>query len=173
MEPAPLPPNVVGASSGPPLPAARKDRSSLRERLRFVLGLEDAPARIARGAAWGVFVAFDPLWGTQIALAVLGAMALRANRVAAVTFTFVSNPLTAAPMYLGAYALGARLLGVQNAGPPPEIGAFTPAMLAERAWEIAAPLLTGCALLGALFAGATYFAVLRLAALRRREAAPA
>ena len=60
---------------------------------------------VARGVSIGVFFGLlVPV--AQIPLAVITAIALRACVPAAVTSTFVTNPLTFAPVYYAAYRLG-------------------------------------------------------------------
>ena len=65
---------------------------------------------VAAGASIGVFCGFIVPIG-QIALALLIAMALRANLPVAAMATLVSNPLTYAPIAVLAYQTGAALLG--------------------------------------------------------------
>ncbi|HEX2492580.1 MAG TPA: DUF2062 domain-containing protein [Steroidobacter sp.] len=107
---------------------------------------------VTRAFAVGLFVGFIPL-PIHLVLGAACALLLRLNLPAAVAGTLISNPLTAAPMYLAAYALGCWLLGV-----PPRPIAF------EMTWSwfmtavapIWKPLLLGCLMLGALTAVAGY-----------------
>ena len=70
---------------------------------------------VAKGVAMGVFFGLlIPV--AQIPLSVGAAMLLRANVPAAVASTLVSNPLTFAPIYYGAYRLGVWVTG-QKAQP--------------------------------------------------------
>lgn len=93
----------------------------LRPVLRFVktriLHVQDSPERLARGIAIGVFMAWLPLFGLQIILSLFLAAILRANKVMAVLFTWISNPLTAVFIYYPAYRLGRFLLGVGRKKP--------------------------------------------------------
>lgn len=57
----------------------------------------------------GIFFAFLPFPGHPI-FAALAALALRVNIPVAAVSTFISNPLTMAPMYYFNYQVGARLL---------------------------------------------------------------
>ncbi|MEX0607668.1 MAG: DUF2062 domain-containing protein [Halofilum sp. (in: g-proteobacteria)] len=112
---------------------------------------------VSGGIAIGVLIAWLPL-PAQMAAAALLALSLRVNLPLAVIATWISNPLTMAPMYWSGYSLGVRLLGER----PPRSG-FEPSVqwfMAEfyRIWE---PLLLGCLLLGALSA-ATAYALTRL-----------
>lgn len=61
---------------------------------------------LARGVAVGVFVGLSPTVGFQTLLMLLGCMALRANFPVAFLVSWVSNPLTMAPLYLGFNQVG-------------------------------------------------------------------
>lgn len=60
--------------------------------------------------AWGVFVAFMPIPG-HVLVAVLGSLLIRCNIPVAALATFVSNPLTIAPIFYFSYRVGVDLLG--------------------------------------------------------------
>lgn len=73
---------------------------------------------VAMGVALGVFFGLlIPV--AQIPLSVVAAALLRANVPAAVASTLVSNPLTFAPIYYGAYRLGVWVTGER--APPQDI----------------------------------------------------
>ena len=73
---------------------------------------------VAMGVALGVFFGLlTPV--AQIPLSVVAAVLLRANVPAAVASTLVSNPLTFAPIYYGAYRLGVWVTGER--APPQDI----------------------------------------------------
>ncbi len=61
---------------------------------------------LARGVAVGVFVGLSPTVGFQTLLMLLGCVALRANFPIAFLVSWVSNPLTMAPLYLGFNQVG-------------------------------------------------------------------
>lgn len=83
--------------------------------LRFVkfriLHIDDSPERIARGIAVGVFIAYLPVMGIQMALAWAAAGVFKANKLMAVLGVWVSNPATAVFVFYPAYLLGRWLLG--------------------------------------------------------------
>jgi hypothetical protein len=113
--------------------------------------------RVAVGLAVGAFFSvMVPV--AQILFATAVAFALRANLPAAALGTFVSNPLTIAPLYAAAYATGAAVLGV-----PLELPAMDLAAVGK-------PLLVGAALVALALAAAAWLtveALWRLAAFRR------
>lgn len=63
----------------------------------------------------GVMCAFFPLPG-QMPLALMGALAFRANIPMSIALTWLTNPLTALPVYWFAYLVGATLLGEPTIG---------------------------------------------------------
>lgn len=87
----------------------------MRPLLRFVktriLHIPDTPERIARGIAVGVFTAYLPLFGLHIFLALLLAAIVRANKLMALLFIWVANPLTAVFIYYPSYRIGRYILG--------------------------------------------------------------
>lgn len=68
------------------------------------LGVDDHV--IARGVAVGLFVGLTPTVGVQTLLMIAGCVILRGNFPAAFLVSWVSNPLTMAPLYVAFNALG-------------------------------------------------------------------
>jgi hypothetical protein len=150
-----------------------------------VLHVKDTPHRIALGAALGMFVAWTPTMGFQMLLVVVLAMIFRANKVVGLPFVWISNPVTAGPIYGLAFLLGKVMLGGNYHSPD-----FGPALAAQGAWwgermangilawwkvtmEVFLPLWLGGAVLGIIAGAATYFliryAVVTYQAHRRRH----
>ena len=75
-----------------------------------ILGLDDSPQRIARGVFLGFVVAMTPTLGLQIVLYVTLAAILRVNKVSGVPILFITNPVTALPMYGFCWWLGNAVL---------------------------------------------------------------
>lgn len=84
--------------------------SDPRNWFRAMLMLDDSPHRIALGGAIGMFFALTPTMGIQMFLVLLLAVLTRRwftfNKVAALLMVYVSNPLTALPIYWFNYKLG-------------------------------------------------------------------
>jgi uncharacterized protein (DUF2062 family) len=76
---------------------------------RKIVTQQDTPHRIARGCAIGIFIAWLPLMGIQIPLTILCARLCRANVLAAIPWSFITNPVTAVPFYYAHYRLGLLL----------------------------------------------------------------
>lgn len=142
---------------------------------------------MALGMALGVFFGLlVPI--AQIPLSAAAAVALRANVPAAVASTLVSNPITFAPLYYGAWRLGSALLDEPSLEKPAALTArMAPRADGEGWWSatlrglrsVGKPLMLGLVILATAVGLITYVTVacvwdLRAAwARRRREAADA
>ena len=76
--------------------------------LRGVTRLEDTPYRIAMGAACGLHTAVWPILG-QTLVGMLAAKLFRANVIAAIPWSWITNPLTTLPIWYGCYRVGAAI----------------------------------------------------------------
>jgi hypothetical protein len=102
----------------------------------------------------------------QIFFATVAALLLRANIPAAVGSTLITNPITFAPVYYGAYHLGAWMLGHANV-PLAEVdlehvATRTTTGLAlwmDRLYTVGAPLALGLLTLAVSLSVLMYFAV--------------
>lgn len=65
---------------------------------------------LAGGLSLGLFVAFTPTIPFQMLLCVMGALVLHVNLPIAVAACWITNPITALPIYMYAYRLGRVLL---------------------------------------------------------------
>jgi uncharacterized protein (DUF2062 family) len=151
-----------------------------RPAVRFIkfriLHVDDTPQRIARGMAVGLWVAFTPLIGIQMAIALAGAILFRANKALAVMCVWLSNPLTLVPVYGPCYLIGRFLLRrihpdvqVSQVGEQlSRIFSFSTLLtsfhsaaywkdVAEVFGKIGLEVSIGCFILGTLFAIVGYF----------------
>lgn len=76
---------------------------------------------LARGVAVGMFVALSPTVGFQTGLTLLGCILLRGNFPIAFLVSWVSNPVTIAPLYLAFNQLGKAAFG-SAIGPEIRVG---------------------------------------------------
>jgi uncharacterized protein len=90
-----------------------------------ILHADDSPHRLALGIALGIFVAWTPTIGLQMAIVVLLATALRANNRVGIAIVWLSNPLTLIPIYLPNYWVGHNLLKLFFDRPKPDYSALT------------------------------------------------
>jgi hypothetical protein len=117
------------------------------------------PHRIAMGTAVGVGVATVPVLGFQTVLAVLLATALRANRLAAATFVWVSNPVF---FYLD-YRVGRFLLErLRVIDVTPADGLTLNELVSHLTTVFLVPVLAGCVVMALVFGLASYLVALRV-----------
>ena len=144
--------------------------------VRSLLRARGSPEAIAFGFAIGLFIGFMPLYGVQILLAGVLATALGASRIPAIAAVWVTNPLTAIPVYGFCYRVGLYLLGrsasggwtkieeILHGGEGPWLAVMFEKLgqLIELSWRMIGPLITGCTTLGLLFGLMSYPFVVRL-----------
>jgi uncharacterized protein (DUF2062 family) len=138
--------------------------------LRGVVFLEDTPRRIALGSAAGILSSALPIFG-QTFLGMILARMLRANVIASIPWSWLSNPFTTLPMWYGGYRLGLWLIPGQQ-----DVLSYADLQtLAERFnhtnWsdglgamlgvlgDILAPLWLGCTAMGLVMAVPGYLLV--------------
>jgi hypothetical protein len=92
----------------------------------------------------GLFCAFIPV-PSQMLLAAIVAIFMRANLPLSVALVWITNPITMAPMFYFSYQLGAWLLGTEAT---PLEGSLTLTWLFENLAAISGPLLLGSVLCG-------------------------
>lgn len=117
---------------------------------------------IARGVAMGLLVGLTPTMGLQTLLMLLGAVLFRANFLAAYAVSFVSNPLTMAPLYYAFHELGEVVLSWLPIGLPQV------ASLEDRVVQDAKAMLIGSLLIAIPAALGGY--ALALGLWRRKQA---
>ena len=112
---------------------------------------------VSSAMAVGLFAAFIPL-PIQILISAVLAVVFRANLPIAVGLTFITNPLTMAPIFYVAYKLGAWLLHIQAQVIDFEVSLEWFENSLAQIWQ---PLLLGIVLL-ALSSAALGYAVVRV-----------
>lgn len=75
-----------------------------------ILGIGDSPHRIALGVAAALFITFTPTMGIQMLLAFGLAALIGGNRMVTLPIVWISNPLTAVPMYYANWCVGHLIL---------------------------------------------------------------
>lgn len=71
---------------------------------------------VVRAIYLGSLLAYLPSYGAQILLACLVAFFARANLTVMVALQMITNPLTAAPIYVATYAIGYKLISAFHLG---------------------------------------------------------
>ena len=152
--------------------------------LRASLQTRDSPRQIAGGVAIGAFVSCNPTVISQILVAAILATAFRCSRIPAIVMVYLSNPLTAVPMYGGGYLIGAKALHILGVSAPTyhkvmallkqsEVSGFWAAVrektleLASLGWRGLLAMEIGATLLGIALAVPLYWLALRLVAGHR------
>lgn len=115
---------------------------------------------VARGVAMGLLVGLTPTVGAQTLLMLAGAILFRANFIAAYLVSFVSNPLTMAPLYIAFHELGELVLTWLPMAVP-QVGGLEERLIAE-----VKAMLIGSLLIALPIAGGGY--ALALWGWRRR-----
>lgn len=118
---------------------------------------------IARGVAMGLLVGLTPTMGIQTVLMLLGAVLFRANFLAAYAVSFVSNPLTVAPLYFAFHELGEVAMSWLP-GSLPEVGG-----LEQQIIHDAKAMVMGSVLMAVPATVAGYFLALWLWRKRRQR----
>jgi len=83
----------------------------LRQLLDTTGALRGETETIARGIGIGLFIGLTPTVGFQIVLMIIGCLLMRGNFPAAFAVSWISNPLTMAPLYWGFHNLGKAVFG--------------------------------------------------------------
>jgi uncharacterized protein len=117
----------------------------------------------AGGIAIGVFCSLIPGPMQMLGAAIL-CVYLRVNLPLALVGTWISNPLTIAPMYLVAFYIGRFVTGSESqflAPPPLDLNQLSATLAAWWQWTLSLgyPLLIGLPLLALLLSAISYFCV--------------
>lgn len=107
--------------------------------LRF-LRLQGSPDEIAKGFALGIFIGMTPTLGFQMAIAIFFAFLLKENKIAAALGVWITNPITAAPIYALEYESGRRLLQMEPLRFPEDL---TFEAMKALGWDLMIPLCFG------------------------------
>lgn len=118
----------------------------------------------------GAILAFWPVMGIQLPLALALCVLLRANFMVAAALQVITNPLTAAPIYYGTYRLGKAVLDwlgrqgasamiPQEALDAADTGALPPAAH-DLVWAASASSAFGALIIGGTLAGLVLGAIL-------------
>ncbi len=79
-----------------------------------LIKISDTPHSISLGFAIGVFLAFTPLIGFHIAIAIFFSWLVNANYLSSVTGTFVGTPITYPFMWVSSILIGNMFISVDE-----------------------------------------------------------
>jgi len=89
----------------------------IRERLKFIMKLQDSPHKLALAFALGIFVAFTPTIGFHMITCLALAWVFRLSKLVIITASFVNNPWTIVPLYGFCTWLGIKITGSHSIAP--------------------------------------------------------
>lgn len=153
-----------------------------------ILGLNDSPHSIALGTGIGIFVAFTPTIPLQMLISLIIAWACRVNKTAAVIPAWVTNPLTAPPIFYAEYLTGKILLShFRSEDNDIDFDKYMKDVMALDFWEpvqlyhqvialisetwsyIGIPLLIGSLIWATILSILSYFLVFKIVTKRRER----
>jgi hypothetical protein len=128
-------------------------------RLRYIwlrfLRLRGTPEYLARGLAAGVFAGLFPLFGFQTLIGIAIAVPLKGHKLMAAAGTWISNPLTYAPLFFWNFYLGKWLLNSQISFQPESLESME--QFLQLSTEFVGNMMVGSAVMGLICAVASYF----------------
>ncbi len=95
-----------------------------------ILRLDDTPHRIAWGVFWGFVVGATPTLGLQMIIYFMIAAVVRCNKISGIPPIWLSNPVTAVPLYYSNWKIG-RFLMSGNSESSPQTKAAIQAIVAD------------------------------------------
>lgn len=145
---------------------------NIRKRLHDLLHLDDPPHRLALALSVGVFIAFSPLFGLHIVMALFVAWAFRLNVTAVILGSLVNNPWTLAPIFGTSLWVGIKIWGLNREIPPIQWENLALKTFLKQLAPYLIPFVIGTHLLGMIAAALTYVIavpVITKARLRRQQ----
>lgn len=150
--------------------------SKFNKFVKHIFELRDSPHSIALGVAIGIFVGLTPTIGMQMIISAIVATFCGANRIAAISMVYITNPLTVIPVYTSIYYFGSFMLGVEHQGFSRVLKKILSQedtwakfrMIISQGWVVQGPLWFGAVIVGVFCAVPSYFLVKRMV-VRHRE----
>jgi uncharacterized protein (DUF2062 family) len=151
----------------------RQKQFNLLRTIRYyylrLIRLEGSPKVIARGLACGVFAGCFPWFGFQTIIGVLLAFIFRGNKLAAASGTWVSNPLTYAPLFFFNFKLGKLIQGNYAQGLTEFELTDNWSELFDLGTEVIVSLSLGSFVVGLVASIAAYFLTLHLLTRKQQK----
>ncbi len=148
-------------------------RGSLARFVRFnylrVIRLKTSAHSIALGAALGIFIGFMPIIPFQSITVLTLAVIFRGNKIAAFTFTFISNVANLIPFYTMLYIVGSWFLPFFEVHFDPHHLELM--QMVEQGWRLVVVMTVGGVVLGIPSSIITYFFMRRLVLTYRKRKA--
>jgi uncharacterized protein (DUF2062 family) len=146
-----------------PSTKSRSLRKQWTRRLRYIwlrfLRLRGSPEYLARGLAAGVFAGLFPLFGFQTLIGIAIAVPLNGHKLMAAAGTWISNPLTYAPLFFWNFYLGKWLLNSQISFQPESLESME--QFLQLSTEFMGNMMVGSAVMGLICSVVSYFVGLK------------
>ncbi|MBF0472668.1 MAG: DUF2062 domain-containing protein [Nitrospirae bacterium] len=84
--------------------------NKIKEKLNYIMSIDDTPKRLALSFGIGVFIAVSPLWGLHTVLGIGLAVFFNLNKVVTIAGVYVSNPWTFIPIYTFTTWFGIKIM---------------------------------------------------------------
>jgi uncharacterized protein len=126
--------------------------------------LDTDPYALARGVSIGLLIGLTPTVGAQIVMMIVACYLFRGNFLAAFALSWVTNPLTVAPLYYGFHQMGELVFGPLLT-PLADLSGLKGAILEESVMTLLGSLVFA---IPAAITG--YFICLKLVPRRKRTA---
>lgn len=85
--------------------------NNIREKIRYLINIDDSPKKLALSFGIGVFIAISPLWGLHTLLGIAVAFLFNLNKIVTIAGVYVSNPWTFIPIYTFTTWFGIKVMG--------------------------------------------------------------
>jgi hypothetical protein len=125
------------------------------------------PHKIALAVALGVFVAFFPIIGTHTALVFGLSWIFRVSPMVALGASFINNPWTIAPLYLGCLYFGAVITGTDITDVHIVWKSLNWSTFVEVLKIVGVPFVVGCLVVGVFCAIVSYYLIFRMVIVYR------
>jgi uncharacterized protein (DUF2062 family) len=145
----------------------RKKRPWYQRHLQYyrwrLMRLRERPEKLAKGFAVGTFAGCFPFFGLQMVMAIVLAIIIRGNKLAAMMGTWISNPFTYVPIFWFNFEVGQLILhlGISDFQPSQiEFNWHSWQSLANAGLEIIFTLLVGSFAVGVVIGCLFYYLIL-------------
>ncbi|MDH4228443.1 MAG: DUF2062 domain-containing protein [Nitrospirota bacterium] len=147
-------------------------KPTLRERLRALLVLGGDPHHLAQAFAVGVFIAFSPLFGLHVPLAVAAVALFRLNPVALFAGVLMNNFWTMVPLYGACLWVGLHIWAPGKTLPPLDFAGLSFSQFISQLGPYVMPFVVGSTLVGVVCSVLSYWGVRVLVRSYRRHRPP-
>lgn len=132
---------------------------AIREKIRYIININEAPHRVALSLGVGLFIGMSPFLGFHTIIGIAIAWIFKLNKFITIIGVYVTNPWTIVPIYAFATWVGAKLLNMQGIIPDINWEDVSLYQIVYEMKSLLAPFLLGTTLLGLISGIAGYIIV--------------